>query len=96
MTLKVAEVDPDESVRKMEGDLLPAEDEHYVWMEWRFNSERLWLWWLNLAVYIGVITAYFLIDGHEMIYCMYLPLDLLLNLAKAAYYFYHYFEEMHV
>lgn len=87
------ENDPDEAVRKLESGLLPDEHEHYVWMEWRFNSARLWVWWLNLAVYIGIVTAYFLIDGHEIIYSMYLPLDLLLNLAKAAYYFYYLFEE---
>ena len=62
-------------------------------MEWRFNSERLWVWWLNLAVYVGLITTYFVVDGHEMIYSMYLPLDFLLNCAKAAYYFYHFFLE---
>lgn len=73
--------------------MLPKEDDHYVWMEWRFNSERMWVWWLNLAVYIGIVIAYFLIDGNEMIYCMYLPLDLLLNASKALYYFYHWREE---
>ena len=68
-----------------------GEDHHYVWMEFSFNSDRLWVWWINLAAYVAVVTTYFCVDGHEIIYSMYLPLDMLLNLSKAVYFFWNYY-----
>jgi len=63
------------------------EDHHYVWMQARFNEDRLWVWIVNLIAYIAVITTYFCVDGHEIIYSIYLPLDVMLNLSKAIYFF---------
>jgi len=51
----------------------------------------MWTWILNIVTYIAVIIVYFVIDGREMTYNIYLPLDMLLNCTKAGYYFYHYY-----
>ena len=51
----------------------------------------MWTWILNLVAYIAVITTYFCVDGHEIIYSMYLPLDMILNLSKAVFYFCNYY-----
>ena len=72
---------------RTEKSLIQSEGEHYIWMVRKFNSEYMWVWIINLLVYIGVIIAYFLVDGHESIYKMYIPLDILLNVSKALYYF---------
>ena len=56
-------------------------------MNTSFNSERMWVWIVNLIAYIAVITTYFCVDGHEIIYSIYLPLDVMLNLSKAIYFF---------
>lgn len=56
-------------------------------MQAKFNEERLWVWIVNLVAYIAVVTTYFCVDGHEIIYSMYLPLDMMLNVSKAAYFF---------
>merc|ERR1712060_404097 len=69
-------------------------DNHYVWMEFTFNDQRLWVWWINLAAYIAVVTTYFCIEGHEIIYLMYLPLDMFMNLSKAVYFFYNYYDNI--
>ncbi len=63
---------------------------HYVWMEKKFTEDRMWTWIINFIAYVAMITSYFLIDGKEIIYAMYLPLDLLVNLCKASFYFMHY------
>lgn len=63
------------------------EDHHYVWMQARFNEDRLWVWIVNLIAYIAVITTYFCVDGHEIIYSIYLPLDVMLNVSKAIFFF---------
>lgn len=62
-------------------------------MEQRFNDKRMWVWIVNFLVYVGVIAVFFTISGHEIIFCMYLPLDLLMNVSKAGYYFMHYFKD---
>ena len=75
---------------KEERDLILDDDDtkhHYVWMEAKFNEERLWVWIVNLIAYIAVVTTYLCVDGHEIIYSMYLPLDIMLNASKAAYFF---------
>lgn len=59
----------------------------------RFNTSRMWVWILNFIVYIGVVITYFLVPGHEIIYSMYIPLDVLLNISKAIYYFYCYYKD---
>ena len=62
-------------------------------MEKVFLRERWWTWILNLITYLAVIIVYFTVDGHEMTYCVYLPLDFLLNASKAAYYFLNYWND---
>ena len=59
----------------------------------RFNSDRMWIWIVNVCVYAAITTTYFCIDGHEIIYSMYIPLDILLNLSKACYYFWFWFAD---
>lgn len=74
----------------MEKDLIRGDDDeehHYVWMQPVFNEKRLWVWIVNLIAYIAVVTTYFCVDGHEIIYSMYLPLDMMLNVSKAIYFF---------
>ena len=53
----------------------------------------MWIWIVNVCVYAAIITTYFCIDGHEIIYSMYIPLDILLNTSKALFYFFHWFRD---
>lgn len=79
---------------KTDKDLVGAEDEHYIWMEKRFQSGRMWAWIINAVVYIIVISIYFAVTGSEIVYEVYLPLDFLLNLCKAIYFFSAFREEL--
>lgn len=86
--------EPEKSPQEIEQELIATHGEHhYVWMVQRFNTQRMWVWILNLVVYVAVIITYCLVPGHEIIYSMYIPLDVLLNLSKAIYYFYNYFRD---
>ena len=76
--------------QKLENELIRTDDEHYVWMEKRFNSDNMWMWILNLVAYVAVIATYLSLDGQEIIYSMYIPLDILLNFSKAFFYFFSY------
>ena len=62
-------------------------------MEKVFVKDWMWTWWINLITYIVVIAFYLFVDGKEMTYAVYLPLDILLNMSKAAYYFLHYYQD---
>lgn len=62
-------------------------------MEDSFYDGRKWIWIVNIIVYIAVITTFCLVDGHELIYTLYLPLDFLLNLSKALFYWTLYYME---
>ena len=86
--IKVEEKEEKNSMTGESGQGEQGESEsHYVWMHQRFNSRRSWVWIVNSVVYVAVIATYFCVDGHELIFSMYLPLDALLNLAKAIFYF---------
>lgn len=76
---------------KVEKTLIRGEDHHYVWMTPSFNEDRMWVWIVNLIAYIAVITTYFCVDGHEIVYSIYLPLDVMLNVCKALYFFSYYY-----
>ena len=89
---KKPEEEEDESdSRVTEKKLVREGDEyHYVWMEQVFNDERMWIWFLNLAAYTAILVTYLTVEGHELIYTMYLPLDMMINAMKAFLYFWHY------
>lgn len=78
---------------KVEKTLIRGEDHHYVWMTPSFNQDRMWVWIVNLIAYIAVITTYFCVDGHEIVYSIYLPLDVMLNVCKALYFFSYYYAD---
>jgi len=53
----------------------------------------MWTWIINLVIYIAVIAIFFTVSGKEIVYAVYLPLDMLLNTSKACYYFLHYYQD---
>lgn len=86
---------PSEDAKALEEKTLFRSDKHhYIWMEQSFDDSRKWVWIVNIIVYIAVITIYFCVDGHELIYTLYLPLDFLLNLSKAIYYWSLYYLDL--
>lgn len=62
-------------------------------MELSFNDEHMWYWWINLVAYVAVLITYLTVNGHEMVFALYLPLDMLLNACKAGYFFVQYFRD---
>ena len=56
-------------------------------MERRFYSDRWWVWILQAISYIVVITLYFVTDGHEIAYAIYIPVDFVLFVGMAGFYF---------
>ena len=56
-----------------------------------FVMNRLWVWMINGVVCAGCYIAYFCIAGKEITYSLYIPLDILLVVAKQAFYWWYYY-----
>lgn len=68
---------------------IPFED-HYKEMKRVFDMSCQWIWILHTIVTIGCLVAFLLIDGNEIFYALYIPLDLLLCLGKFAFFWINY------
>jgi hypothetical protein len=68
-------------------------DDHYKPMERVFvmNKLNVCVWVMNGCICLGSMIAFLMIDGRELVYSLYIPLDFLLNLCKVAFFFYHYY-----
>ena len=71
-----------------------SETEHYKDMVRTFHTERWWIWVINAIVTLGCFIAYMLIDGKEVIYAQFIPLDLFLNCCKMIFYLWYYLIDM--
>lgn len=56
-----------------------------------FVMKHMGVWILNGAVCLSCYISYFCINGKEITYALYIPLDMLLVGAKAAFYWWHYY-----
>ena len=67
------------------------EDDDIQWeyrpMKRVFYFKMWWVWIVQAIAYIVVITLYFKQNGSEIVFAMYIPVDILLFLGMAAYYF---------
>mmetsp|Transcript_6940 Transcript_6940/g.9635 ORF Transcript_6940/g.9635 Transcript_6940/m.9635 type:complete len:301 (+) Transcript_6940:496-1398(+) len=73
-------------------------EQHYVKMDRQFIIKpwKIWIWIVNMLVTLGCLVAFFIMDGKELVYALYIPLDVGLNLAKAAFYFFYFFQDKRI
>ena len=77
--------------------ILPSESmqtisftDHYVPMTRAFSLDHWYIWVLNSTVIIGCLIAFIFVDGKELIYQYYIPLDISLNICKTIFFWYNY------
>ena len=58
-----------------------------------FDTSCSWLWVLQAVVTIGVIIAYIIIDGKELVYALYIPLDILFSVAKTSFFWLYFYTD---
>ena len=63
-------------------------EEHYLAMDREFAMKYRLVYALNGLVTLGCFIAFLFIDGRELVYTFYIPLDVFLNLSKTAFFFY--------
>ena len=49
------------------------------------------IWIINILVTLGCGIAYILIDGKQLVYSLFIPLDIFLNFGRGVFYWYYYF-----
>ena len=59
-------------------------------MKRQFNTDYLWVWIIHGVVTVACLIMYFMIDGRELVFALYIPLDILLNLSKVAFFWHEY------
>ena len=62
----------------------------YRYLKRTFYIDLYWLWIVQFILYIGVVTAYIMIPGKEIVYAIYIPLDIVLTISLGAFYYYTY------
>ena len=70
-----------------------SETDHYKDMVRTFDMSRWWIWVINGIVTIACFIAYLLIDGKEIVFAQFIPLDIFLNIMKTAFYFFYYYRD---
>jgi len=61
-------------------------NQHYVLMKREFVHAHWLVVILHIVVFISCLIAFFLVDGRELIYAIYIPLDFLLDLGTLVFY----------
>ena len=56
-----------------------------------FDRSWPWMWLFHSLVAVGCFVAFIIIEGNELVYALYIPLDLLLSFGKAAFFWWNYY-----
>ena len=54
-----------------------------------FYTGRWWVWAIQALSYIGILYIYCTVDGAELCYCIYIPLDFAIFIAMSSFFFYY-------
>ena len=65
-------------------------EDHYHQMQRVFDTEHSWIWILNGLTVVSCFVAYLVIDGKEIVFALYIPLDLYFQIGKAVFYWGYY------
>jgi len=58
-----------------------------------FDRSWPWMWVIHTLVLVGCFAAFIVIEGNELIYALYIPLDLLFSSGRAAFFWYKYYQD---
>ena len=82
---------------KRRGSFMPSDmiktikfEDHYKEMKRRFDTSCNWVWIIHSMAVVGCFIAFLIIPGRELVYSLYIPLDVLLGLGKASFFWYNY------
>lgn len=62
-------------------------------MEREFYTGRWWVWVIQALSYIGILYLYFTVEGNELAYAIYIPLDFCIFVSMSCFFIFYYFQE---
>ena len=62
-------------------------------MERRFDTDCKWVWYVHAILTVMVIVAYCMTSGREVLFAIYIPLDILLNLSAVVFFWYERYKD---
>lgn len=65
--------------------------EHYIEMDQVFEFSRIKIQIFQGIMIIVEIALYFMIDGKELVYAMYIPFDIILKVCTMVFFWFYYF-----
>ena len=65
----------------------------YRFLKRQFYGKMWWLWIVQAVLYCAVGAYYYMVPGKELVYAIYIPLDIVLTISLAAFYYSTYREE---
>lgn len=81
-----------------DGTILPSHqiktisfEEHYKEMRRVFDRSWPWMWLVHSLIVVGCFAAFIVIPGKELVYALYIPLDLLLSFGRAAFFWQNFY-----
>ena len=62
--------------------------DHYMPFRRVFERKYKAVWAVNILVTLACGIAYLLIDGKQLVYSLFIPLDIYLNIGRGVFYWY--------
>lgn len=53
-----------------------------------FNTDHQWVWYVHAILTLTVFCWYMSTSGRELLYALYIPLDMLLNMSLVVFFWY--------
>ena len=66
-------------------------EDHYKEMRRVFDRSWPWMWLVHSLIVVGCFAAFIVIPGKELVYALYIPLDLLLSFGRAAFFWQNFY-----
>jgi len=82
--------DPDDdfvNANQVQEDADAAPAMPYRFMKRQFYGKMWWLWIVQAVLYCAVGVVYFMVPGKELVYAIYIPLDVMLTICLGAFYY---------
>ena len=65
-----------------------GQESHYIKLEREFNTDHQWVWYIHALLTASVFIWYCVTSGRELLYALYIPLDILLNVSLVVFFWY--------
>lgn len=63
-------------------------EDHYQRLEREFRTDCKWIWYVRAILTLMTLIWFFTVDGKELLFALYIPLDIMLNISVVVFFWY--------